>query len=362
MANLSVNILGMNFENPVFTAAGPGSRNGEACIRAVKGGAGGIVTKTISLEPAKVPRPCMASINSGFLNTELWSELPKEQWISKEYKKAKEAKVPIILSIGYTEEQISKIVPLIKPYADAVELSTHYIGTDIKPIINAMKAAKKALDCPVFMKLSPHTDIQTIAKGLEEEGADGLVMINSLGPCMKIDIETAYPIMGSENGYGWLSGSAVKPIAIRNIYEATKVVKIPIIGVGGVSCGRDVAEMMMAGASAVQVCTEAILSGADIYGKITNELNEFLDAHGYLDVKEIISLAHRKSIERNVRTTAICPSVDYSKCVRCGKCKKSCVYEAINIKDKLKIDENKCFGCGLCVTRCPRGALKIQYK
>ncbi|MDU3722519.1 MAG: 4Fe-4S binding protein, partial [Clostridium celatum] len=108
--------------------------------------------------------------------------------------------------------------------------------------------------------------------------------------------------------------------------------------------------------------TQAILSGADIYGKITNELNEFLDAHGYLDVKEIISLAHRKSIERNVRTTAICPSVDYSKCVRCGKCKKSCVYEAIDIKDKLKIDENKCFGCGLCVTRCPRGALKIQYK
>ena len=362
MANLKVNILGMEFNNPVFTAAGPGAKDGDLCVEAVKGGAGGLVTKTISVEPAPVPRPCMANTNSGFLNSELWSELPKEQWIEKEYKRAKEAGVPMIISMGYSPEQIAKVAPLVKPYADAVELSTHYVGTDVGPIVEAMKAAKKALDCPVFMKMSPHTDIQTIAKALEDAGADGLVMINSLGPCMAIDTETGYPIMGSESGYGWLSGAPIRPTAIRNIYDASKVVNIPIIGVGGVTCGRDAAEMLMAGASAVEVCTEAILKGPGVYGKIAKELNEFLDAHGYKDVNEIVGLSHKKAEERNFRIESIPPVVNNDLCIKCKICKTSCVYDAIEIEEELVIDADKCFGCGLCVTRCPKKALTIQYK
>ena len=362
MANLNIDILGMKFSNPVFTAAGPGAKDGELCVKAVQGGAGGIVTKTISENPADVPRPCMAKTNSGFLNTELWSELPKEQWVAKEYKRAKEAGVPMIVSMGYTAEQISKVAPLVKPYADAVELSTHYVGTDIEPIVNAMKAAKAALDCPVFMKMSPHTDIQSIAKALEDAGADGLVMINSFGPCMAIDIESGYPVMGSKEGYGWLSGSPIRPLAIRNIYDASRVVKIPIIGVGGVTSGRDAAEMLMAGASAVQVCTEAILRGPGVYGKIAKELNEFLDSHGYKDVNEIIGLAHKKMEDRRFRTEAIAPEVNQDACIKCGQCKVSCVYDAIEVGEELLIDKDKCFGCGLCVTRCPKHALSIQYK
>lgn len=362
MAKLNIDILGMKFRNPIFTAAGPGTKDGNMCVNAARGGAGGIVTKTISLEAANVPRPCMAKTNSGFLNTELWSELSKEQWVSREYKKAKEANIPLIISMGYTADQISEVAKLIKPYADAVELSTHYVGTDVEPIINAMKAAKKVLDCPVFVKMSPHTDIQKIAKKLEYAGADGLVMINSLGPCMAIDIESGYPIMGSKTGYGWLSGTAIRPIAIRNIYDASKEVKIPIIGVGGVASGKDAVEMLMAGASAVQVCTEAILKGTNIYGKIAEELKCFLDNNGYKDVNEIIGLTHRKEKERIFRTSPILPTIDNDKCTKCGQCKVSCVYEAIEISSRLNIDVNKCFGCGLCVTKCPRGALKMQYK
>ena len=154
----------------------------------------------------------------------------------------------------------------------------------------------------------------------------------------------------------WLS-----TLASRNIYGASKVVKIPIIGVGGVSCGKDAAEMLMAGATAVQVCTEAILKGPGIYGKIAKELNDFLDSHGYKDVNEIIGFAHKKSAERNFRTKAISPKVNLYKCIKCGQCKVSCVYDAIEIKDKLQIDTDKCFGCGLCVTKCPKQALTIQY-
>jgi dihydroorotate dehydrogenase (NAD+) catalytic subunit len=363
MANLSVNILGMNFTNPVMTAAGPGAKDGDMCAQAVQGGAGGLVTKTISVAPADVPRPCMANTNSGFLNTELWSELPKEQWLEKEYKKAKESGVPMIIGLGYTADQIAEIAPLVKPYADAVELSTHYVGTDVSPMINALKAAKAALDCPVFLKLSPHTDIQAIAKAAEAAGADGLVMINSFGPCMAIDIETGLPIMGSKNGYGWLSGAPIRPLAIRNIFDASQVVNIPIIGVGGVTNGRDAAEMIMAGACAVQICTEAILKGPSIYGKVAKELNAFLDSHGYSSVEEIKGLAHKKMAERNFRTYAEPVHVDNDKCIGCKICVTSCVYDALEvINKKLKIDEEKCFGCGLCVTRCPQKALTISYK
>ncbi|CAH2213748.1 4Fe-4S binding protein [Tepidibacter aestuarii] len=361
MANLSVNICGLEFPNPIMTAAGPGAKDAKMCIAAAKGGAGGIVTKTISLNPAYVPRPCMARTNSGFLNTELWSEIPKEQWIEKEYKKAKEAGLPLIIGMGYTKDQIKELAPLVKPYADAVELSTHYVGTDVTPIVEALKAAKDVLDVPVMMKMSPHTDIQTIAKAVENAGADALVMINSFGPCMAIDVNTGYPIMGSKTGYGWLSGAPIRPLAVRCIYEASKVVNIPIIGVGGVTCGKDAAELMMAGACGIQVCTEAILKGPDIYRKISKELNEFLNEKGYKDVNEIVGLAIKKSNHREFRTHSMPPVVEHEKCTKCGQCRISCVYDAITIDDRLNIDESKCFGCGLCVTKCPKNALRISY-
>lgn len=362
MANLKVNILGMEFKNPVMTAAGPGARDADLILKAASLGLGGICTKTVSEKAAEVPRPCMAQTNSGFLNTELWSELTVKHWVENEYPRLKEAGLPVIVSMGYTEEQIRKVAPLVKPFADAVELSTHYVGTDVAPIVNAMKAAKEILDCPVFMKMSPHTDMHVIAKALENAGADGLVMINSFGPCMAIDTETGYPIMGSKTGYGWLSGAPIRPLAIRNIFDASREVNIPIIGVGGVTSGKDAAEMLMAGASAVQVCTEAILKGPGIYGKIAKELNEFLDNHGYKDVNEIIGLAHKKEGNRTFKTEKReIPTVNYDKCVKCKTCITSCVYDAISITNKLEINSDKCFECGLCVTRCPKHALEIPY-
>lgn len=359
MAKLSVNICGLHFLNPVIPAAGPVTKDGATCQAAARGGAGGIVTKTISVKPAEVPRPCMAAIKGGFLNTELWSELPKEQWLEQEYKMVRETGLPVIVSLGYTAEQISELAPLVKPYADALELSTHYVGNDSSPIVNALKAAKAAVDVPVFMKMSPHPNIQDLAKAAEDAGADGLVMINSFGPCMGIDLETGLPLMGSKEGYGWMSGAAIKPLAVRCVYDAAKVVKIPIFGVGGVTSGRDVAEMFMAGASAVQICTEGILKGPNVYGKIVKELDEFLDHHGYADVNEIKGLTHRRMADRVIRTTAVMPVVDQKSCNLCGLCETSCPYQAISRSSELVLDDGKCFGCGLCISRCPKKALTL---
>jgi dihydroorotate dehydrogenase (NAD+) catalytic subunit len=277
MAKLSVSVCGLEFANPILPAAGPPSKDGATLQAAARGGAGGLVTKTVSVVPAVVPRPCMAEIRGGFLNTELWSELPLSSGSRPSTRWPAPPACPSSSVWDTPPIRFAKLAPLVRPFADALELSTHYVGNDISPIINALNAAKAAVDVPVFMKLSPHPNIQEIAVALERR-ADGLVMINSFGPCMSIDLETGLPLMGSKEGYGWLSGAAIKPLAVRCIYDAARVVKIPIFGVGGIVNGRDVAEMFMAGASAVQVCTEAILRGPTVYGRIARELDAFLDA------------------------------------------------------------------------------------
>ena len=359
MADLSVKICGLQFTAPLMPAAGPPVRDGAACVAAVKGGAAAIVSKTISVEPAQVPRPCMADVQIGMLNTELWSELPKEQWIAQEYAIAKSAGVPLIVGLGYTAEQIRELAPMVRPFADALELSCHYIGNDLTPITDTVRAAKQSVDVPVFVKMSPHPNIQEIALAVEAAGADALVMINSFGPCMGIDVETGLPLMGSQTGYGWLSGRAIKALAVRCIFDAARAVKIPIFGVGGVASGKDAAELLMAGASAVQICTEAILKGPTVYGKIAGELNGFLDSHGYAAVNEIIGLSLRKMQERSLTTEAIPPVVEAGRCIGCGNCVRSCPYQAIQLREKVAtIDSQACFGCGLCVSRCPVQAIQ----
>jgi ferredoxin len=117
--------------------------------------------------------------------------------------------------------------------------------------------------------------------------------------------------------------------------------------------------MFMAGASAVQVCTEAILHGPTIYGKIAKELNAFLDGHGYSSVEEIKGLTIRRMAERGAPRAESSPDVNMERCSLCGQCEISCPYGAISKGEVMNIDEEKCFTCGLCVSRCKRRALSM---
>ena len=356
MADLSVQIAGIRFPNPVLTAPGPPVRDGAACVRCAEGGAGGVVTKTISSTAAEPPIPNIAEIPHGMVNTELWSELPPEQWIEGEYAIARTVRVPLVVGLGYSAADIAGLAPKIRPFADAVELSTHYIGEDAGPMIAAIRAAKDALDVPVFVKLSPlGREMVRAAEQAQAAGADAIVAINSFGPVLSIDIEAGRPRLGGSDGVGWLSGPALKPLAIRCVRDIARAVDVPVVGVGGVTSGTDAVEMVMAGATAVGVCTAAMLRGPQVFGKIARELGAWLDAHGHPDLASIRGIASGPMV-RPWATRA--PVVDPAHCNGCDLCELSCPYRAIHVVDGLAvIDEPLCERCGLCLTRCRHGAL-----
>jgi len=321
-----------------------------------------LVAKTVSVSPANVPRPSMVKVKDSILSAELWSDLPLEQWLRHEYAKAKKTGLPLIASVGYKAEEIRAVAPKVKAAGvDAIELSTHHLGKDLALVTEATKAAKEVVDIPVFVKLSPNAlDVIQFARAVEGAGADGIVAINTLGPGLAIDIENTMPMLGSVSGYGWLSGPAIKPLAVRCVADICRAVKIPVIGVGGISNGRDAVEFIMAGASAVQLSTAAIVRGYKIYGLMADEMVKFMRAKGYNSIGDFKGIALRHLPEQPFRTTAKPPEVIASRCTGCGLCERYCVYEAVKVVGKIaRIDPVKCYGCGMCVSVCPTRAVRF---
>jgi len=143
------------------------------------------------------------------------------------------------------------------------------------------------------VKLTPNVaDIVSIAKAVEGAGADAINAINTVGPGMAINIELKKPVLS--NRFGGMSGAAIRPIAVRCVYQIREAVKIPIIGTGGVSTGRDAVEMMMAGACAVGVGTAVMERDIDVFSLIAKEIKDFMEEGGYSRIKELIGAAHQK--------------------------------------------------------------------
>jgi dihydroorotate dehydrogenase subfamily 1 len=358
---MEVEIAGIRFRNPILTAAGPASRSGKVLVRAAKGGAGGLVAKTICPRRARRPHPNIASlgkgsIGKGFINAETWSEIPFEQWLEEEYKIAKSTGLPLIASIGYTKEELSFLGPKVEEAGvDGIEFSAHYIKKDLKTLAETAKALRDSVDIPIFAKISPSVNnLKALAKALEPI-VDGIVAINTLGPVFAIDPLTKKPLLGKP--FGWLSGPPLKPFALRYVAEIASSVKIPVIGVGGICSGLDAAEYIMAGASAVEICTAAILKGPEIYRKVEEELNSFMKANSYeslvdfkgICLEEKIELSHPPTIDRN--------------CKGCKLCEIACPSQAIKIEKveegyKGSVSKEKCTRCGLCISICPIRAVQ----
>lgn len=362
MVGISTEIAGLKLRNPLMPGSSPIVRDGSSLVEVANKGAGALVSETVSVEPAEVPRPNMTKVGDSLINAHLWSEVSLEQWIKKEFPKALDMELPVVASIGYSSEEVSEVAPKVEEVGvNALEIPTKYFAEEPPSLAESVSAAKAEVDIPVFAKLDPNvSDIVEVAKDVESAGADGIVAISPLGPTLAIQVHTERPIMGSGNGYGWLTGPSIKPIAVRCVADIAREVDIPVIGAGGIKDERDVAEFLMAGASAVQISTAAIVRGTKIFGLIADNLTRFIRGKGYDSIEGIRGVALKNLTEEPLRTTAKQPEILSSRCNASSLCKKYCPYDAVKIVGgTARIDSARCTGCGLCVSVCPNNAIRF---
>ncbi len=353
--DLSVEIAGLRFSNPLLPAAGPLTGDDKKMKYIASLGVGGMVTKTISTEAAKVPRPCIVATKDYVINAELWSEYGPERWIDEFLPGIQFIDIPKIISIGYTKAQIEWLVPRLKDFGNAFEISTHYTGKDIAPIVEIASTAVKLARKPVFMKVSPHMpDPVEFAREMQKVGVAGIVAVNSLGPAYYIDPKLGHPPMGSENQYGWISGPIIKPVALSIVRTIKQNLDIPVIGVGGVRTADDLVDFLEAGASAAGMLSSALIYGKEQYKRIIIGLENALKKRGYYSAQDAIG---RKLEKHHSKFEIRNPQIDASKCTLCKMCEYVCPYFAITVTDHVEVDTNACFGCGLCQTRCPVDAI-----
>jgi len=366
MLDIKTKIFEIDFSNPIWTAAGPTASDAEMLKRAADGGAGGLVTKTISVKPAKVPIPNISSPFAGsLLNAELWSEMDYQQFINEQLPKIKELGKPVIVSIGYSAEDFSILGRAIDASgcADAIEYSIHYVGKDIDNLKRTAEALKNSTSLPIIAKFSPSIpDLESAVKVLDKI-VDGFAAINSVGPALDFDIETLQPYLGSDDGRGWLSGRAILPIGLHFVAAISQLTDKPVIGVGGIRTVEDVVKYIMVGASAVQVCSLAVLKGQDVYGKLAVKLANWMDNNAYTDIVSLRGVFHSQKKAKYYTLgegAQLHPQWIKEKCTLCMICEKSCVHKAISFPNDVFLLENKkCVSCGLCVSVCPVDALEM---
>ena len=296
MANLSVNICGVNFKNPVIAASGTfGFGKGFNEIYDI-GVLGGISTKGLTLEPRLGnPTPRIAEGYGVILNAVGLQNPGVDVFLREDLDFLKSKKIAIIANVaGRTIDDYAGICARLDGKVDMIELNISCpnvkcggMAFGIKPesVAEVTRAAKSALKkTPLIVKLSPNVEsIAANALAAQKGGADCVSLINTLTG-MVVDIERRRPLIA--NNTGGVSGAGIKPIAVRMVWEVCRAVDIPVIGMGGITCAEDAIEFIMAGARAVQVGT-ANFTDTLAMPKIIDGLNAWLDRHGIADISEI---------------------------------------------------------------------------
>ena len=302
--DLSVEFAGIKLPNPTILASGILGVSGEMMIRVSRAGAGAVVSKSFNRKGREGYRnPSFIEVEGGFLNA-LGIPNPGMEEMREEVETASRQRVPVIASVfGFDAEEFAEAAVVgEKGGAIAVELNVSCphvkeVGVEIgqrpKVVAEVTQTVKSRVRVPVFVKLSPNvTDITEVARAAERAGADAITAINTvLGTA--VDVDSGFPILGGV--LGGLSGPAIHPIALRAVYQIRQTVRIPIIGVGGIEDWKGAVQMMMAGASAVQIGSAITSKGLDVFREVTTGIGRFLEKNRYGSVREIVSsaAAHR---------------------------------------------------------------------
>ena len=300
MAKLNVKINKLELKNPVMTASGTFGYGIEFNDFISIDEIGGIIVKGTTLEPRQGnDYPRMAEVPSGMLNCVGLQNKGVEYFCSNIYPQIKDINTNMIVNVsGSTLEDYASCAARINELENipAIELNISCpnvkaggmaFGVTASGAASVVKAVREVYDKTLIVKLSPNvTSVVDIAKACEAEGADSVSLINTLMG-MAIDIEKRKPILSIATG--GLSGPAVKPVALRMVWQVAKAVNIPVIGLGGISSATDAIEFLMAGATAIQIGTANFLDPT-VTIKVRDGINHWLDEHGVKDIMDIIGV------------------------------------------------------------------------
>ena len=300
MADLNININGLSLRNPVLTASGTFGYGTEFQDFIDLERLGGFIVKGTTLKHREGnPYPRMAETPSGMLNAVGLQNKGVDYFIEHIYPTIKDINSNILVNVSgstiadyvATAEKINALdhIPAIELNISCpnVKEGGMAFGTSCVSASEVVKEVRKVYKKHLMVKLSPNvTSIQEIALAVEGAGADSVSLINTLMG-MAVNVKTRKPVLSTVTG--GLSGPCVKPVALRMVWQVAKVVKIPVVGLGGISCANDAIEFLLAGASAIQIGTANFIDPT-VTIKVIDGINNYLDLNGFKSVKEIIGL------------------------------------------------------------------------
>jgi dihydroorotate dehydrogenase subfamily 1 len=399
MVDISINVAGVKFDNPLFAASGQATNFGEKIKKlALEGKPGGVFTKSVSVDTgqkwgrgAKQPTPLCWPWMTGKgrlgMNVICAKGEPYtcDDWFETEMAIGLKGGVPIIPSVSGSSNlaEWAYLAPNFEQ-AGAVMLELNFGTPHAGPWehgavhlysgrgLDILKHVRKLVNIPLIIKLpymSNGPELVKCAKQLVDAGADAFkVCMPAQG--MTIDIKTGIPPMGLASRSGILPGPPHKPLAIYNVFTLAEAIKIPIIGSGGVCDGKDVIEYMMAGASGVEICTWMMIKGPKLFHQINKEIKEWMQAKGHRTIEDFRGVSLKYAGIEEYHDNPYSAVVDEEKCTGCGQCETICTWlcqptlpAAIQVDKKSKtavVNLEKCIGCGYCFSHCPTSAITLK--
>ncbi len=301
--NVAIDVAGLHLRNPIMLAAGVLGLSGASLRSAWGAGAGAVVTKSLGLKPRTgYSNPTLVDVGCGFLNAMGLPNPGVEEFVDEVKAAKKGDEILLVASVfGETPQNFAEAASVMEDAGvDGIELNVSCphvkaagmeIGQDPTILKNVVRAVKNSVQIPVFTKLTPNTShIKDLARTVEQAGGDGIVAVNTLR-AMAIDVETGRPILA--NKIGGLSGPALKPVALRCVYEIAQTVNIPVIGCGGVTSWRDAIEFLLAGARAVQIGSAIAYKDLAVFHEVVTGVREYLQRKEYGEVEDIIGLSQK---------------------------------------------------------------------
>ena len=369
MVSFQTHLFDLVLPSPFVLASGPRSFGAPGIWNAFEAGAGAVVTKTICRNLPNNPTPHIIQfptkkLRNTLFNAEEWADLPWEQWVQREIPALAGHPGALIVSVGHDAENVSTFIDQIVSCngIDIIECVS-YSAADTVALVAAIR---EKTDLPILAKLSFNWGEQLfpVAEAALEAGCSGFTAIDSIGPALKIDIETGRPVLASMNGKGWISGAAINPIALSIVADLKMKFGKPVVGTGGVFSAQDVIEMTMVGADAIGVCSAPILQGNEWYQQTMANTEKWLVDHGYSSLEEIVGHA-LPNLEQESSSKGLRFHFEPVQCTLCQRCVQVCPYDARKIIGKtpkneliqMSMNDELCRSCGLCSSVCPTSAL-----